>query len=209
MELYIMRHGQTADNRKHVLQGRKNIPLSEDGVAQAMDARADLDAEGIVFDRVCASPLERAVQTAELISGFSRDDIEPVPEIIEYDFGPLEGKRVEDLGENFRNFFLDPEKYIAPEGAETYEELYARVSAFLRRMEEEDPDQKILLVAHGGTLHVMYQLLNGDPMKDLWKQTIGNCGYFIASVVDGRLQITGRHFKEENKTLPLDSFLKK
>ncbi|MBQ4459147.1 MAG: histidine phosphatase family protein, partial [Clostridia bacterium] len=23
-----MRHGQTADNKKHLLQGRKNIPLS-------------------------------------------------------------------------------------------------------------------------------------------------------------------------------------
>ena len=41
MELYIMRHGQTADNKKHLLQGRKNIPLSEEGVSQAMHARAE------------------------------------------------------------------------------------------------------------------------------------------------------------------------
>ena len=40
MELYIMRHGQTADNKKHLLQGRKNIPLSEEGIEQALKAKA-------------------------------------------------------------------------------------------------------------------------------------------------------------------------
>ena len=204
-----MRHGQTADNKKHLLQGRKNIPLSEEGVQQAMDAKADLDAEGIVFDRVCASPLERAMQTAELISGLDRDAIEAVPEIIEYDFGPLEGNRVEDLGPNMRAFFMDPEHYVPPEGAETYDSMFKRVGAYLDRMEQENPDEKILVVAHGGTLHAMYTLLTGDPLADFWKQTIGNCGYFIASVKEGRLQVVDRRFKEENKTLPLDSFLKK
>lgn len=209
MELYIMRHGQTADNKKHLLQGRKNIPLSEEGIEQAMRCKAELEAEGIVFDRVCASPLERAMQTAELVTGVSREDIEPVWNIIEYDFGPLEGKRVEDLGENMRNYFLDPEKYIAPEGAETYASMFERVGNYLKSMEQENPDEKILVVAHGGTLHAMYQLLEGGPMKKMWETTIGNCGYFIASVVDGRLSVVSRHFKEENKTLPLDSFLKK
>lgn len=209
MELYIMRHGQTADNKKHLLQGRKNIPLSEEGIEQALKAKADLDAEGIVFDRVCASPLRRAMQTAALITGVEETDVEPVEDIIEYDFGPLEGKRVEDLGPNMRAFFMDPEAYIAPEGAETYDEMFERVEGYLKRMEQEDPDEKILVVAHGGTLHAMYQLLVGGPMKEMWETTIGNCGYFIASVVDGKLSVTSTHFKEENKTLPLDSFLKK
>ena len=204
-----MRHGQTADNKKHLLQGRKNIPLSDEGVAQALQAKADLDAEGIRFDRVCSSPLKRAMQTASIITGVDESDIEPIEEIIEYDFGPLEGKRVEDLGENMRAFFMDPEAYIAPDGAETYDEMFKRVEAYLKRMEQEDPDERILVVAHGGTLHAMYQLLNGGPVKDMWKQTIGNCGYFIASVVDGTLSVVDRRFKEENKTLPLDSFLKK
>lgn len=209
MELYIMRHGQTPDNKKHLLQGRKNIALSEDGVQQALDAKKELEAAGIVFDRVCASPLERAMQTAEIITGVSREEIEPIPEIIEYDFGPLEGKRVEDLGPNMRAFFMDPEAYIAPEGAETYDSMFLRVGEYLKRMEAENPDEKILVVAHGGTLHAMYTLLTGDPLADFWKQTIGNCGYFVAGVVEGKLSIIGKHFKEENKTLPLDSFLKK
>ncbi len=174
-----MRHGQTADNKKHLLQGRKNIPLSEEGIEQALKAKAD------------------------------ESDIEPIEEIIEYDFGPLEWKRVEDFGPNMRAFFMDPEAYIAPEGAETYDEMFERVEGYLKRMEQEDPDEKILVVAHGGTLHAMYQLLVGGPMKEMWETTIGNCGYFIASVVDGKLSVTSTHFKEENKTLPLDSFLKK
>ena len=204
-----MRHGQTAANKQHVLQGRRNIPLSEEGVQQAQTAKAELDEVRIVFDRVCASPLERAMQTAEICGGVERSQIEEVPDIIEYDFGPLEGKRVEDLGENMRNFFMDPEAYVAPEGAETYDSLFERVGAYLKRMEQENPDEKILVVCHGGTLHVMYQLLAGGPMKDMWTTTIGNCGYFVASVINGTLTVKSTHFKEENKTLPLDSFLKK
>ena len=149
------------------------------------------------------------MQTAAIISGVDESNIEPVQDIIEYDFGPLEGKRVEDLGPNMRAFFMDPEAYIAPEGAETYAQMFERVEGYLKRMEQEDPDEKILVVAHGGTLHAMYQLLNGGPMKEMWSTTIGNCGYFIASVVDGKLSVVSTHFKEENKTLPLDSFLKK
>lgn len=204
-----MRHGQTADNKKHLLQGRKNIPLSEEGIAQAEEARAELEVEGIHFDRVCASPLKRAVQTASIVTGTPEKSIETVEDVIEYDFGPLEGKRVEDLGPNMRAFFIDPEAYCAPEGAETYESMFARVRNFLTIMEQENPDQRILLVAHGGTIHAMFQILNGAGLTDFWKQTIGNCGYFVASVVDGKLQIVDRRFKEENKTLPLDNFLKK
>lgn len=209
MELYIMRHGQTEDNKRHLLQGRQDIPLSEEGVRQAMDAKAELDAEGVRFDRVLSSPLLRAKQTAAICGGVKPDAVLDVPAIIEYDFGPLEGKRVEDLGENMRNFFLDPEAYIAPKGAETYADVYARVGEWLKEMEEADPNERILAVAHGGTLHVMYQLLTGGPMKTMWETTIGNCGYFVASVTEGRLRVVDTRFKVENKTLPLDSFLKK
>ena len=35
MKIYIIRHGQTDANRKNQLQGRRDIPLNQEGRAQA------------------------------------------------------------------------------------------------------------------------------------------------------------------------------
>ena len=68
MILYMIRHGETGMNRKKVLQGRSNMPLSEEGIRQAEEAGAYFRSRGIRFREVWSSPLTRAVQTAEIIA---------------------------------------------------------------------------------------------------------------------------------------------
>ena len=48
MKLYLMRHGETDGNKARILQGRKDMPLNENGRDQAELAREDL--KGILFD---------------------------------------------------------------------------------------------------------------------------------------------------------------
>ena len=50
--LYIVRHGQTAQNLAQVLQGRSDYPLNEAGLRQAHEAARLLRSEGIFFDHV-------------------------------------------------------------------------------------------------------------------------------------------------------------
>ena len=65
--LYVIRHGQTDLNKEKRLQGKKGLPLNEYGINQAEAVRDEL--KKIKFDFVFSSPQERAIQTAEIISG--------------------------------------------------------------------------------------------------------------------------------------------
>ena len=38
MNLYLIRHGETAKNRQKLLQGRSDVPLNENGRKQARQA---------------------------------------------------------------------------------------------------------------------------------------------------------------------------
>ncbi len=89
MHLYIMRHGETDDNTRRVLQGQKDNPLNERGRQQALRAKEELS--GILFDRVYSSPLIRAVETAVLATGRPREEIILEERLKEISFGVLEG----------------------------------------------------------------------------------------------------------------------
>ena len=53
--IYLMRHGQTAMNRKKVLQGRSDLPLNEEGRREARQAGERFRRAGILFDGVICS----------------------------------------------------------------------------------------------------------------------------------------------------------
>ena len=55
MRLYMMRHGETDWNKKHLWQGRTDIPLNENGRYVAELTREGL--KGIPFDVAYCSPL--------------------------------------------------------------------------------------------------------------------------------------------------------
>ena len=67
MEVYIIRHGETIWNAAGKLQGSMDIELNEKGRAAAGALGERL--EGVSFDRIYASPLIRAYETACLIKG--------------------------------------------------------------------------------------------------------------------------------------------
>lgn len=207
MTLYFMRHGETDYNRSHRLQGRLNKELNDNGIAQAEIAYKDFKDQGIIFDHVISSPLIRAYKTASLVSGKDLSEIEKEDRIIEISFGDMEGKTVEELDDNMRNFFVDPVNYKAPLNGEGYEDLLERIKDFLDEIIESDLKGNILVLSHGAALHAMYMLITGDTLDNFWNATVGNCGYFMAEPENGKFKVTGLNFREENKTIPKSTFL--
>ena len=59
--IYLVRHGQTLQNRAGLLQGRSDFPLNEMGREQARRVGAFFREQGVRFDAVYTSPLRRAV----------------------------------------------------------------------------------------------------------------------------------------------------
>lgn len=92
---YILRHGQTDWNLNRRLQGSTDIPLNATGREQARKAATLLETSGLT--RIIASPLSRALETAQIVGAHL--GIEPLidPRLIERNFGLFEGMTIDEV----------------------------------------------------------------------------------------------------------------
>ena len=203
MNIYLVRHGTTAWNKAHKIQGRSDIPLDELGVLMARQSGEELQRRNIFFDTVFTSPLQRALKTAQLLVPYR----EPVtdPRLIELSFGIFEGRTTFELMEDpncpFTNFKKDPVKYNREaEGlAETLDDLMERTSDFLTKtiapLARKIPsDHNIMICGHGAMNRALLMHFRGDnDLTDFWGKGLqDNCGINIISceVKDGNVSYT-------------------
>jgi broad specificity phosphatase PhoE len=160
----IVRHGRTEWNANRRFQGHTDVPLDDDGRAQATALGALLRGERI--DAAVASDLVRAQETARLILG-SRDLTPRLdPDWREMRFGEWEGLTWEQIVA--ANPQLDgasgtsPKNYT-PAGGEAFDELCARIARALERIVAELGDGDVaLIVTHAGPLHALLRVLLGE-----------------------------------------------
>jgi len=72
LKIYLARHGQDTDNIAGILNGRRNESLTEKGIEQAHETADKIKKVGISFDVVYSSPLQRAFETAKIITARSK-----------------------------------------------------------------------------------------------------------------------------------------
>ena len=177
--VYLVRHGRTDYNVRHQLQGQLDTQLNSEGVAQAEQSADWLRARGIVFDQIVTSPLDRAIRTAEIMTGRDRDTFLVDERLKEIDFGPLEGIVYEELDPASRRYVEDPWSYPPVAGMETVPDLFRRAEAFLQDLavREGAADRRILIATHGMMLRaLLYVLTAGDQAA--WTMPIPNLGIY-------------------------------
>src|SRR5687768_10679995 len=86
---HLLRHGQTEHTPERRYSGRNDLPLSLTGRAEA-EAAAHRVA-GLGIEVIVASPLRRTRETAEIVGGVLGLPVELDEDLIELDFGDLEG----------------------------------------------------------------------------------------------------------------------
>lgn len=172
MKIYLTRHGQTELNRRHLIQGCSDEPLNEKGIGQAREARREL--AGISFDAVYASPLCRAVKTAELMADVPADEIKIDPRITEVEFGIYEQRKYYALGGKMSRYWIYPEVFPAPETVESIESMVSRSRSFLQDLKQE-PYENVLVVCHGGIMRALCGVLENRKMGIKWRPKPKNC----------------------------------
>ena len=100
-ELCLVRHGETDWNSLGKLQGRKDIPLNNNGILQAEECREFLKTTH--WNVIITSPLKRAKETAEIINNEIKSPIIEMVEFIERDYGDAEGMTVTERLTAFPN----------------------------------------------------------------------------------------------------------
>jgi len=141
-----LRHGHTAWNRVHGIQGRTDIPLDAEAEAQLRRLRLPppWDAAQMV-----ASPLARAMRPGTLIGG----NPVAVPELTEMDWGDWEGLRGADLRAKLGAGFPDIEPWgwdWAPPGGESPAALRQRLVPWAERLQQDT-----VAVCHIGVMRVL------------------------------------------------------
>lgn len=210
MNIYVTRHGETEWNTYWKLQGRSNTVLNEKGREQACLTHNGFVEAGISFDRIYSSPLNRAVETAILMTEKPESEIIKDDRIIEFCFGKAEGKTPDERKEDpelkdFHLFFDEPEKYVALEDAEPFESVLKRTAAFWEdeiKPLEKTGIQNILVVTHGGTMQSLLLHIDGRSLKDYWKTKMANCTINKIVLENGRfrLEYTGKVFYSEDRS---------
>ncbi|KQP22052.1 histidine phosphatase family protein [Pseudorhodoferax sp. Leaf267] len=140
---YFLRHGQTARNALRIYQSIDE-PLNATGLAQAEQAALLLAAEfaGSPLVHIVCSDAPRARTTAQAVARQLQHPPVPHAGLRERHFGALIGTSSADIDWD-----------CAPEGGETLDQFVARtLAALTEAIAQPGP---VLIVAHGGTLHVL------------------------------------------------------
>lgn len=198
MEVYFLRHGETAWNRERRIQGSTAwTDLTEEGVRLAEETLGGMLAQGVTFDRIFSSPYRRALHTARILgAGLG---LEPAVDdrLREISFGPYEGTRYGEglfADANIRACFLDPPRYVARDGAEPFAAVAVRVRDFIdgTLAPLAATCSRVLAVAHGGILRTVLRLTGNLSLADFWKGPQPNCCAHVVTVADGKLALKAR-----------------
>lgn len=191
--IYLVRHGETDWNKEQLLQGHTDVPLNEEGKAQAWEVKKSLEA--INFSGACSSDLVRAHATCEIILEGRKIEIIKTENLRERFMGPLEKKPVSELQKYINQFpyttNLTKEIYLSQrfhEEVESCAEVYKRFKNFIDQQIPTYPeDSHILVTTHGGVLRAVLDHLDFSPTRKL---IISNCAYLKLQFDDNELSLT-------------------
>ena len=182
-EFYFVRHGESESNREKRIQGHANSSLSDVGHEHARAAGNWF--VGKKIDAVLASPLTRAMQTAETIASIASL---PAPtsdeDLMELDTGIYSGKRLSELGDHdaelYREFRIHSWE-VVPE-AERIDSLQARAMRVWEKLLTlaHEGHEKLLCVSHGGMIQWLLKATIGATTQR-WMPLFpaSNCGIFL------------------------------
>jgi 2,3-bisphosphoglycerate-dependent phosphoglycerate mutase len=165
--LLLVRHGQSTADIEDRVGGDYDDDLTDLGRSQVRRLAARLAAE-YQLDRLYASTLRRAAQTAEAIAAAT--GVQPVwdDRLREMSTGTLAGMKLAEAAQ------LHPpppdgwKLYTRPPGGEMPLDQFRRVAEFYLRLRDQGQDGErdgtVAVVTHGGTLRWLVRLILGLPI---------------------------------------------
>jgi broad specificity phosphatase PhoE len=177
-DLLLIRHGQAPHNVEGRWEGWGDTPLTEEGRRQAEAVACRLGMWMPPIDRLYASPLVRAWQTAQPITQRLGVDAIAHDGLREIDFGRVSGLTFEGFRETM------PEVYdrwrdrtdltFRFPGGEQRRGFFQRVARALDEIVQEHPGELVAVVSHGGTLRAALAHLFPETMGEWWGYALDN-----------------------------------
>lgn len=194
--IYLVRHGLTKYNLENRFQGHLDIPLSSEGVNQAIKLQSFFENKKI--DVIYSSDLKRAKDTANFISQSKKLKINILPNLREVDVGDLEGLKWEEVKKHHPIWVKAGHNDGYP-GGESRKDIDLRVKQLWDYITKKHPSEEVVLLTHGGIIKALLcQILQIDN-ENRSRFIIDNCS--ITTIVIGDF---GIRIKSVNTTYHLE-----
>ncbi|MCQ2417957.1 MAG: histidine phosphatase family protein [Oscillospiraceae bacterium] len=220
--IYLVRHAEAEGNVKEFFQGNIDTQLTEKGTQQLECLSARF--KDVPFEAVYASPLRRAILTAEAVNRYHHLPLSPEYELREINGGRWEGKKWADFPslnpEQYLHWTNDMWHFCAPDG-EAMTEVYDRMIQVMGRIARENEGRTVAVISHGcavrnflayvesGTIeglpavgwsdNTAVSLMEYDCEKDSWKLIFKNDASHLPEELSTLRKSNWNQYEKESK----------
>lgn len=181
MKLYMIRHGQSTANAQHLHAGWAQVPLTEQGVEEAVLTGRLL--ENISFDQIYVSDLIRAQQT--LSAALPGAIAVTTPLLREIHVGDIAGKSAAECVQLYGDSYLENKAAhnYTPYGGEDMVRHLERIRVFMQYLEKE-PFRCVAAFCHEGSIRCLLDLVLGYR-HDRKERALGNGSVTVFEYANG------------------------
>ena len=190
--IYLIRHGESLGNAKHIFLGHTDLDLSELGYAQANAAAMAM--ADVAFDAIYSSDLLRAFNTAKPHADLRGMKVIADKGLREVFVGDWEGLTVDEVIEKYGEHTYRVEwrgvgygNFVFP-GGESVLGAGERFCGALMNIAKANAGKTILVAAHASVIRTFYALASGIEAGEMGEKSVfpSNASYSVVDYEDGK-----------------------
>ena len=189
--IFLIRHGITDSNKNRVYAGWSDEHLLNEGISDIELVGTRL--ESFKIEKIFSSPIQRAKETAKLLSLYLNVNFEIADEFVEMRMGPWEGLSQKEVGIQFPSEWIlwntFPSQLRLP-GRETLEELCTRALQGIMKLVLDNRFSRTLVVTHVAIIRVLFIHFNNLDMNSYRMINVPNVSVFKIEFSDNMGRIT-------------------
>ncbi|MCA9247945.1 MAG: histidine phosphatase family protein [Planctomycetales bacterium] len=174
VKIVLIRPGSTEFDEEGRIQGTLDVPLSEQGRREIVEAVDALRGQGI--QAIYCSPCESAEESARVIAQALQVKMKALENLQNLDQGLWQGMLIDDVRTKqpkvFRQWQDRPEN-VCPPGGEMIDDVRQRVLQTITKLAKKHKDGVVGLVVPEPLANVIGCLIRDESLRDLWRTGIG------------------------------------
>ena len=190
--IIFLRHGQAENNTKKILAGRSpNVNLTQTGLEQAEQAGEML--KSLNISAIYTSPIDRALQTAQIVSKHCGLEVVTDDRLIELDMGKFTMMPYNEIFEKHGNVFLkfyQGSDEVSENEVETFSQVQKRVTEMVDSILNKHKDENVVLVTHMDPIKAMIGKVLDLKPEVLFELIIANASLNIFKSGDQKFYLT-------------------
>jgi broad specificity phosphatase PhoE len=185
-KVLLIRHGVTDWHAQGRLLGQRDVPLNARG-AEQIGATADA-LVGVRLAEIITSPLQRALQSAELLGARHGIEVARDPRLTDFQLGAWAGMPIAEIAATpeYQRFLASPGSDRIP-GGESLEEIRRRAVAAIEQAITDNPSgDAIAVVTHAGVIRLVLAHYLGSPSENYHRIRVAPGSVSVLAFADDR-----------------------